>query len=81
MTFHSTCPRRSNRKIPFPFYFRKLWEDVFHKKRESKAKIEQRVLQEMRSNEEEGKEYLWNDDEGNSDAKGYAAALRTVCED
>lgn len=50
------------------------------KERESKAKIGQCVLQEMRSNEEEGKGYLWNDDEGNSDAKGYAAALRTVCE-
>lgn len=33
----------------------------------------------MRSNER-GKGYLWNDDEGDSDAKGYAAALRTVCE-
>lgn len=50
---------------------------MFHKKRESKAKIGQCVLQEMRSSEEEGKGYLWNDAEGNSDAKGCATALRT----
>ena len=31
----------------------------------------------MRSSEEEGKGYLWNDAEGNSDAKGCATALRT----
>lgn len=55
---------------------------MFHKKkeRESKAKIDNVYSRKMISNEEEGKGYLWNDDEGNSDAKGYAAALRTVCE-
>lgn len=52
----------------------------FIKKERVKAKIGQCVLQEMRSNEGEGKGYLWNDDEGNSDAKGYAVAVRSVCE-